>query len=193
MVSAICLTWAFWACSVAGFLIPALQIFEDVAASFRAQRAVSAVEGFARTFFHPPDEKPVPGNSPIVQCDVSYPQVLKLQRVIIDPNPPVRGENLTFTATGLLRQDIVDGAYVEIDVKFGFIRLIKKTYDLCDQVQNIDLECPIRRGKQEITETVEIPADVPPGRYIVNARAYTKDDELITCLTVDMTFDTGLF
>ncbi|RKP30750.1 hypothetical protein METBISCDRAFT_30654 [Metschnikowia bicuspidata] len=179
MVSAIRLTWAFWACSVSGFLIPALQIFEDAAASF------------VKTFSGP-NEKPVPGNAPIVQCDVLTPQVLKLQHVTIDPNPPVRGRNLTFTATGLLSQDIVDGAYVKVDVRFGFIRLIKKTYDLCEQVQNIDLKCPIRLGKQEITKTVEIPADVPPGRYIVNARAYNKDDELITCLTVDLTVDPGI-
>lgn len=134
------------------------------------------------------DQRPIPGNSPIIQCDANTPQLLDLQKVVIDPNPPVKGENLTFVAEGVLKQAITDGAYVEVDVRYGFIRLIHQTYDLCLEVHNVDLECPIKKGAQVISKQVAIPEEVPPGKYIVLARAYTKEDVLITCLTATVEF-----
>lgn len=134
------------------------------------------------------NERPVPGNSPIIQCDANTPQILDLQRVVIDPNPPAKGQNLTFVATGYLSQDIVDGAYVEVDVRYGYIRLIHQTFDLCEEVTNVDMECPIKKGKQIISKLVEIPNEVPSGKYTVNARAYTKEDALITCLSATVEF-----
>lgn len=135
-----------------------------------------------------PDVKPVPGDSPVQQCDANEPQILNLQKLIVDPNPPVRGENLTFTAVGYLSQDVEDGAYVEVDVRYGFIKLIHQTFDLCEEITKVDLECPILKGQQIIKKEVEIPNEVPPGRYIVNARAYTKDDVFITCLNAVVDF-----
>lgn len=138
--------------------------------------------------FPNPDERPVPGNSPIIQCDATQPQLLDLQKVVIDPNPPAKGQNLTFVATGFLAQDVTDGAYVDVDVRYGFIRLIHQTYDLCEQVANVDLECPVKKGEQVISKLVEIPDEVPPGKYIVNARAYTAEDVLIACLSATVEF-----
>lgn len=138
--------------------------------------------------FPGPDEKPVPGDSPINQCDVSQAQILTLQKVDIAPNPPLRGQNLTFTAVGYISQDIKQGAYVDVDVRYGFIKLIHQTYDLCDEIEKVDLTCPIKKGIQKIEKTVEIPNEVPPGRYVVYARAYTKDDVFITCLTTTIDF-----
>lgn len=135
-----------------------------------------------------PNERPVPGNSPIIQCDVKTPQLLDLYKVVIDPNPPEKGKNLTFVALGFLAQDIVDGAYVEVDVRYGFIKLIHQTFDLCDEIQNVDLECPVKKGTQVVLKLVAIPAEVPPGKYVVNARAYTAEDVLVTCLTATIEF-----
>lgn len=137
-----------------------------------------------------PDDglKPVPGGSPIQQCDAFAPQILTLQKVTVDPNPPLKGANLTFVAEGFLSANVEDGAYVEVDVRYGYIRLIHQTFDLCEEITKVDLECPILKGKQVIEKTVEIPKEVPPGKYTVYARAFTKDDEFITCLTTTIVF-----
>lgn len=134
------------------------------------------------------NEKPVPGDSPIIQCDATAPQLLLLTKVVISPNPPQKGANLTFTAEGILADDIQEGAYVEVDVRYGFIRLIHQTFDLCEEITKVDLECPIKKGKQVITKEVEIPNEVPGGRYIVNAKAYTAEDIFITCLSATVDF-----
>lgn len=107
---------------------------------------------------------------------------------MISPNPPVRGENLTITAEGIVGQTIEDGAYVDVDVRYGFIKLVSDTFDLCEEITKVDMECPIQRGAQKLTKEVEIPDQVPPGKYLVVARAYTKDDDFITCLTATVEF-----
>lgn len=49
-----------------------------------------------------------------------------------------------------------------LTVKYGLIRLISTKADLCEQVSNVDLECPLEEGKVEVTKSVDIPAEVPP-------------------------------
>lgn len=190
MVNVKTLAWATLAVSASAFLIPSIQALgDDLADAFDSIAESVHLGDQVATFPTPnPNEKPVPGNAPIVQCEALNAQILDLQEVIIDPSPPVKGQNLTFSATGFLSEDIEDGAYVDVDVRFGFIRLIHQTYDLCEQVENVDLECPIKKGKQVITKLVEIPAEVPPGKYVVNARAFDKNDVLITCLTATVEF-----
>ncbi|CAN3359004.1 phosphatidylglycerol/phosphatidylinositol transfer protein [Diutina catenulata] len=135
-----------------------------------------------------PDSRPIPGGSPIVQCDAREKQLLDLQRLVISPNPPVRGENLTITAEGVVGAKIEDGAYVDVDVRYGFIKLVSETFDLCSEITKVDMECPIDKGRQKLTKEVEIPQEVPPGKYYVVARAYTKDDDFITCLNAVVEF-----
>lgn len=159
------------------------QVVDSVSAGSKSGQSGKFIQTFPGQ-----DERPVPGNSPIIQCDIATPQILDLQRVVIDPNPPAKGQNLTFVATGHLSQDILEGAYADIDVKYGYIRLIHQTFDLCEQITNVDLECPVKKGEQVISKEVEIPAEVPPGKYLINVRAYTKEDVLITCLSATVEF-----
>lgn len=73
-----------------------------------------------------------------------------------------RGGNLVIRATGTVFETIEDGAYVNLVVKYGLIRLVNTKADLCEQVSNVDLECPIEKGILSITKAVEIPKEVPP-------------------------------
>lgn len=130
----------------------------------------------------------IPGGSPISLCDSEEHQLLSIDFIEIDPNPPTRGANLTISAAGDLEKDIVEGAYVIVDVRYGYIRLLKQTVDLCEEVENVDLECPIEEGYLKMTKQVELPSEIPPGKYFVEARAYSVDDELITCVKAAVEF-----
>ncbi|EIF46591.1 hypothetical protein HII12_001711 [Brettanomyces bruxellensis] len=132
--------------------------------------------------------EPIPGESPLELCDSLQPQILTLDSLKMDPVPPERGENLTIIASGTLSAPVEEGAYVDVDVDYGLIKLIHATYDLCEELPNVDMKCPIKKGHYELNKKVEIPSQVPPGQYKVVARAYTKDDELITCLTGEVVF-----
>lgn len=59
-------------------------------------------------------------------------------------------------------QDIEDGAYVNLQVKYGLIRLINTQADLCEQIKNVELECPIKKGVITVTKSVDLPKEIPP-------------------------------
>ncbi|CEP61226.1 sterol transporter LALA0_S02e09582g [Lachancea lanzarotensis] len=135
--------------------------------------------------------KPISGDSPLQQCDVDEKQVLDIKLVNLLPNPPVRGENVTVSAAGYVKETIEKGAYVDVEVRLGYIKLLSQTYDLCEELENNDvggLKCPIKAGDYMIEKSVEIPQEVPPGKYTVLARAYTEDDDEITCLSGEIYF-----
>lgn len=71
------------------------------------------------------------------------------------------GEDLVIQASGTLAQSVEEGAYVAIQVKYGLIRLISTKADLCEQVHNVDMECPIKKGDITITKSVELPKEIP--------------------------------
>ena len=133
---------------------------------------------------------PVPGDNPLTYCKADHSSdILRLDHVNLTPNPPTAGNQLTIEAVGTLSQKLEKGAYVVLQVKYGLIRLINMQQDLCDQVSNIDLECPIDEGKITIVKDVQLPNEIPPGTYSVFADAYTKDGkEHIICLEATITF-----
>jgi hypothetical protein len=102
-------------------------------------------------------------------------------------------------------EEVGEDAYVILQVKYGLIRLINTRAELCDQVSNVDMTCPIEKGKITITKDVELPKEIPPvsvartvlqtttnsdvqGKYNVFADVYTAEDNHIVCLEATVTF-----
>ncbi|GJC78054.1 phosphatidylglycerol/phosphatidylinositol transfer protein [Colletotrichum liriopes] len=135
------------------------------------------------------DDLKVPGDSPLELCPKSHDDdIVKIDSVDLAPNPPQAGKELVIKASGTVKQPIEKGAYVLLQVKYGLIRLISTKADLCEQIENVDLECPIEKGTLSITKSVELPAEIPSGKYTVFADVYTADDVPITCLTAQVVF-----
>ncbi|CZR62456.1 probable phosphatidylglycerol/phosphatidylinositol transfer protein [Phialocephala subalpina] len=131
----------------------------------------------------------VPGDNPLNYCAAEHSDdILVLDHVNLNPNPPSAGQSLTIEAVGTLLEDVEEGAYVILQVKYGLIRLVNTQANLCDQVSNVDLSCPIKKGKATITKDVELPKEIPPGKYTVFADAYTKDAKKIICLEATVQF-----
>ena len=55
-------------------------------------------------------------------------------------------------------------------------------------ISRIDIECPIKEGYMEIFKEVNIPRQVPPGKYTVLADVNTKDKRSITCMEATIVF-----
>ena len=127
------------------------------------------------------DGAAVPGDNPLTYCKKDHDDdILVLDHVNLSPNPPTAyiqpsrsrippkanivnsGSTLSIEAVGTLLEDVEDGAYVILQVKYGLIRLVNTQALLCEQVSNVDLECPIKKGKTTITKDVEIPKEIPP-------------------------------
>jgi hypothetical protein len=75
------------------------------------------------------------------------------------------GQTLSINASGNLTERVEQGAYVSLVVKYGLITLIKQTADLCEQLRNVDLECPLEKGEMTLTKQVDLPSHIPPVRW----------------------------
>jgi len=133
----------------------------------------------------------VPGDNPLTYCAKPEKDILEIEKVDLSPNPPKAGTTLTVTASGVFTEDVEEGAKVHLQVKYGLITIIRQTADLCDTVKNVDLECPLEKGKMTLSKDVELPKEIPPGKYTVFADVVTKDEKKITCLTATVTFTRG--
>jgi hypothetical protein len=135
------------------------------------------------------DDLVVPGQNPLHYCSADRDDdIVKIEKVDLSPNPPVPGAKLEIKATGTVLEPIEDGAYINLVVKYGLIRLINQKADLCEQTEKADLKCPIEKGHLSVTKSVDIPRQVPPGKYAVHAEVLSKDDKPITCLDATVTF-----
>lgn len=86
---------------------------------------------------------------------------------------------MTISAKGILLERIEKGATVNLEVKWGLITLIKQTVDLCDELKNVDLECPLEKGEMVLTKEVDLPKQIPPVRCFDNRlRAMKKANVL---------------
>ncbi|KAK3691179.1 Phosphatidylglycerol/phosphatidylinositol transfer protein [Vermiconidia calcicola] len=133
----------------------------------------------------------VPGDNPLQHCKDPKDDILDLESVDLSPNPPKPGKTLTITATGTLSQNVTKGATVHLQVKYGLITIVKQTADLCETVKNVDLKCPIEKGEMTLEKDVDLPKEIPPGKYHVIADVYTKDEDKVTCLTATVEFKRG--
>jgi len=104
--------------------------------------------------------------------------------VAISPNPPVKGEDVTVTASGKFSSTVTSGtANVVIEV-LG-IPVINKNIDLCTASPKVT--CPIPAGQQSITITELIPGSVPSGEYTGKVTAVNQNGEEITCVNLKLT------
>ncbi|KAJ4389789.1 Phosphatidylglycerol/phosphatidylinositol transfer protein [Gnomoniopsis smithogilvyi] len=134
----------------------------------------------------------IPGDSPLQLCEKAHDSdILTIEKVDLSPNPPQAGTALVINASGTVSETIEEGAYVALQVKYGLIRLISTKADLCEQVKNVDKECPIEAGALTFSKSVDLPKEIPNGKYTVLADVYTKDDKPITCLTATVVFSSG--
>jgi len=151
--------------------------------------ALNAFRGDSVTLARRGDDTKVPGQNPLEFCDADRSDdIIEIEKVVLTPNPPEAGTTLIIEATGTVKEPILEGAYVNLQVKYGYIRLINTQADLCKEMKNVELECPIEKGKISITKSVDLPKEIPPGKYTVLADVFSKDDEHITCLTATVIF-----
>ncbi|KAL9089480.1 MAG: hypothetical protein Q9159_002520 [Coniocarpon cinnabarinum] len=130
----------------------------------------------------------VPGSNPLKFCEDPSNYLLDIDNVDLDPNPPKAGQALAIAANGTLREAVQEGAKVHLQVKYGLIKLINQEADLCDYVDKVELSCPLKEGDQKLVKSVDLPQQIPPGKYTVLADVYNPDKSKITCLTAMVEF-----
>ena len=62
----------------------------------------------------------------------------------------------------------MDGAYINLSVKLGLITLLRRREDLCEQMKQVDKECPLQVGELTLGREVELPKVIPPVSLILS-------------------------
>ncbi|KAI8981291.1 ML domain-containing protein [Trametes punicea] len=146
----------------------------------------------------PVDEQQLLGNSASlapgkewdwVDCGTDS-HVVHINSIEVSPDPPKRGEDLTITVEGVADEDVQNGAYADVTVKVGVIKILQKEFDVCEEAlkANASIQCPVKKGPHKVVQTVTLPKEIPPAQFKVNIRGYTEDDEDMVCLDLMMDF-----
>ncbi|KAK4057539.1 hypothetical protein OIO90_001608 [Microbotryomycetes sp. JL221] len=141
--------------------------------------------------------------------------VIQIKDVRISPDPPKPGKNLTVYASGTVNSLIDQGAYADVTVKLGLIKLLTKRFDVCEELDNANstLQCPIQPNDYSIEQTVALPAEIPRGKlqscfcrdsevradhfsilmlstakFQVSARVFTQDEKPAACIDLWINF-----
>ncbi|KAG5298094.1 phosphatidylglycerol/phosphatidylinositol transfer protein [Histoplasma ohiense] len=130
----------------------------------------------------------VPGENPFNYCFAPDHDILTIKKVDLDPPHPMPGKTLTVNASGTFHEEVAVGSMARIQVKYGLIRLINQEVDLCEQIEAVDMHCPIKKGDMVFLKSIELPKEIPPGKYTVLADVFTEGKDQITCIEAQITF-----
>lgn len=83
-----------------------------------------------------------------------------------------------------------NGTYADVVVKLGFITLLKRRFDICQLAEDNDAEvkCPVEPGEYEITQTAELPREIPPAKFNVHVTGKTHDGIDFVCSDLSIDF-----
>ncbi|CAE7136595.1 unnamed protein product [Rhizoctonia solani] len=118
---------------------------------------------------------------------------VQIKSIKLSPDPPQIGKDLTITARGVVTQKIEDGAYADVTVKLGLVKLLHKQFDICEEARNnnVTVQCPVEPGEYEVVQTVQLPRETPRARFIIDVKGYTSDEALdsdLVCLQLKVDF-----
>ncbi|KAH9982461.1 ML domain-containing protein [Lactifluus volemus] len=115
---------------------------------------------------------------------------IQIESITVSPDPPKPGHDLTVTVKASAQEEIEEGAYADVTVKLGVVKLLTKEFDLCEEARNAELEvqCPVKEGNYLVEHTVTLPKEIPQAKFNVNAHGYTVDDEELFCVDLTINF-----
>ncbi|KAF9513662.1 hypothetical protein BS47DRAFT_1343887 [Hydnum rufescens UP504] len=113
-----------------------------------------------------------------------------LQSLKVSPDPPQPGEELTVFAKGRVQKEIKEGAYANVVVKLGVIKLLQKQFDVCEEARNTNatIRCPVKEDDYTVQQTVTIPTEVPRAKFLVQVRGFTVEEEDMLCVDLKIDF-----
>ncbi|SAM85015.1 related to phosphatidylglycerol/phosphatidylinositol transfer protein [Ustilago bromivora] len=133
---------------------------------------------------------PIPGQGwQWASCGTGV-EIVDVESILVSPDPPIPGQNLTVRAKGTVKDEVSDGTFADVVVKLGLIRLLARRFDVCEEARtnNADLQCPISAGDYELEQTVALPREIPPGKFNVHLTGENQDGSNLLCLDLSIQF-----
>ncbi|KJA29157.1 hypothetical protein HYPSUDRAFT_61189 [Hypholoma sublateritium FD-334 SS-4] len=115
---------------------------------------------------------------------------VKIESIEVSPDPPEPGKDMTVKVKGIAREVIEDGASADVTVKLGLIKILQKTFDICEEARtnNASIQCPVSEGTHIVEQTVALPKEIPKAKFVVDVNGYTASDDDMFCLKLTVDF-----
>jgi len=111
---------------------------------------------------------------------------LTVGTVVVTPDPPLIGQNLTIKATGSLDETVTSGT-VYIQLAYSSIDLVNNTFNLCTLAPSFGLQCPIPQGPVAFTVSQLIPSQAIPGPYTGVVKVHDQNGSEVACIALSFT------
>jgi len=123
--------------------------------------------------------------------------LLTIDSLTATPTTPKPGSDLQVTIKGTTSADITDGAYIDVTVKLGMIKLLRKQFDLFAELRasstavgqttsNMTVaqqkDSIIPAGDFTLTYTTTLPKELPQARFDMVMEFWNADDADITTI-----------
>ena len=116
----------------------------------------------------------------------------ELKSLVLTPNPPEKGKKLSIKLNGDLLKSINSGSLLRTVVKYQRIVLFRSTFDVCKELEKPDnklpIKCPIEIGEKTLDYEVDLPDNLPNGKFSVDAELLNENKDLIFCTKIQMIF-----
>ncbi|CAE6347443.1 unnamed protein product [Rhizoctonia solani] len=118
---------------------------------------------------------------------------VQIKSIEVSPDPPKPGQDLTVTVIATADQPIEEGAYADVTVKLGLIKLLNKRFDICEEARNANatIQCPVQKGDHTVVQTVALPKEIPRAKFTVDVKGYSADEEDLACVKLNVDFMLG--
>ncbi|KAF7307004.1 ML domain-containing protein [Mycena indigotica] len=118
--------------------------------------------------------------------------LIDIESIVLQPEIPIAGEQLTVTIKGRATQTIEARATADVTVKLGLVKLIQKRFDVCAEVARLPglgISCPVEdREWHTIQQTVTLPKEIPKSKFNIQVRGSTAKNEPMLCLDLKLDF-----
>eukprot|EP00249_Psilotum_nudum_P007076 c20294_g1_i1 orf=391-858(-) len=119
------------------------------------------------------------GQSSWDYCSLTANYKVKVQDVVVDPDPVVRGSVALFRIPAFSSVPITGGKVV-IEVFFIGIPVRREIHDLCSKTS-----CPVAPGEFILSNSQALPGYTPTGRYQLEMRLLSEENDLLTCIRIN--------
>lgn len=104
---------------------------------------------------------------------------VKVDNVVISPNPVVSGNPATFEISATSEDDI-SGGILSIEVFYYGLPVHTESHDLCSKTS-----CPVKQGSFVLMNSQSLPGFTPPGSYKLRMKMMDTDNKLLTCININ--------
>ncbi|KAI0034323.1 ML domain-containing protein [Vararia minispora EC-137] len=115
---------------------------------------------------------------------------IQIESIVVTPDPPKPGQEMTVTVKASAQEVVEDGAYADVTVKLGVVKLLHREFDLCEEARNANMSvtCPVDKGDYTVVQSVTLPKEIPQARFTVDVQGYTVDDDDLFCVNLKVNF-----